>query len=224
MDNILLSIKIVVNFLLELIFPSRCLGCNIKHKILCDKCIDALEQINKTEHENIFALYDYKNPLIKKVIWNLKYYKQPFLGKKLGYLLYESFIEEINELKMFSSGSPIYVIPVPISKERIRIRGYNQTEIIAKSFCLSGGKNFLKFNNKIIYKNKDTISQARLTNKNKRLKNLIGAFSIKNSKEIKNKTIIIIDDVTTTGGTMLEIMKILNKSGAKKIIGLAVAH
>ncbi len=79
-------------------------------------------------------------------------------------------------------------------------------------------------NNEAEIKNKNTIPQARLTNRNKRLQNIKGAFSIINTNIIKGKTVIIIDDVTTTGGTMLEIIKILKKSGAKKVIGFAVAH
>lgn len=222
MEKIKSDIKVFINFLLDTIFPSRCLGCNKRNEIICDLCLLRVKQCNQTEHENVFALYDYKSPLIKKAIWKLKYYHTPYLGKKFGELLYESFIEEINNLRNFSLGSPIYVIPVPTSKIRKQKRGYNQTEIIAKSFCQKNY--FLKFKNKIIYKNRETIPQARLTNRNKRLKNLIGAFSLKNENEIKSKTIIIIDDVTTTGSTMMEIMKILNKSGARRVIGLAVAH
>lgn len=224
MDKIISSVKISASLLLDIIFPSKCLGCNKKDKILCDECIGNLRLVNETENKDIFALYDYQNPLIKKAIWSLKYYHYPYLGKRFGYLLYESFMEEINEMKMFSSGSPIYVIPIPVSKKRKKGRGYNQTEIIARSFCTSGERNLFKLDTKIIYKNRETIPQARLTNRTKRLQNLKGAFSITDEKKIKGKTIIIIDDVTTTGGTMIETMKILNKAGAKKVIGLAVAH
>lgn len=209
---------------MDILFPSKCLGCNKRHEILCNECTNKIDIVNKTENKDIFALYDYKNPLIKKAIWSLKYYHYPYLGKRFGYLLYESFMEEINEMRMFSSGSPIYVIPIPVSKKRKEKRGYNQTEIIARSFCASGEKNLFKIDTKIIYKNKETIPQARLTNRDKRLKNLKDAFSINNEEKVRGKTIIIIDDVTTTGGTMLEAMKVLNKAGAKKVIGLAVAH
>ena len=125
---------------------------------------------------------------------------------------------------MFGEGSPVYIIPVPISKDRKENRGYNQSEIIAKSFCSAAPLNIFQLKNKIIFKKTNTIPQAKLNNRNRRLQNIKGAFEIKNSEQVRGKTIIIIDDVTTTGGTILEIMKLLKKSGAKKVLGFAVAH
>ncbi|MEK7106073.1 MAG: phosphoribosyltransferase family protein, partial [Patescibacteria group bacterium] len=64
----------------------------------------------------------------------------------------------------------------------------------------------------------------RITNRNERLKNVKGVFEIKNPEVVKGRTIIIIDDVTTTGGTIKEILKLLKNSGAKKAVGFTVAH
>lgn len=224
MEKIIFTAKRSIDFFLEILFPSKCIGCHKSNEIFCDDCISKIEYAERPTEENIMALYDYRNETIKRAIWKLKYHNSPYLGEKLGELLYESFMEEINDIKMFSSGSPIYVIPVPISKDRKRNRGYNQTEIIAKSFCNKGKINLFEFKNKIVFKKNNTIPQAKLTNRKKRLQNIKGAFEIKNKENIKGKTIIIIDDVTTTGGTILEIMKILKKGGAKKVLGFAVAH
>ncbi len=217
-------IKSILQFFLELLFPSRCLGCGSKKEILCDSCMDKLPTAERETESSIFAVYDYRDPLVKKLIWELKYHHLPYLGQKLGDILYSSLIEEINEIRIFSSGCPIIVIPVPISKERRRLRGYNQSEIIAKNFCNSSLKGIFEFNKKIIYKKLNTTPQAKLTNRNRRLQNIKGAFGITKSENVKDKTIIVIDDVTTTGGTINEIIKLLKKSGAKKIIGFAVAH
>ena len=212
MEKTIYIIKYGINFLLELIFPSKCLGCNKNEEILCENCINNLHLAERPTEDNILALYDYKDPLIKKAIWRLKYYHSPYLGRKLGKLLYSSFLEEINLLKILSEGSPIYVIPVPISKNKKKSRGYNQSEIIARSFCDSGGLNLFKLKKEIIYKKINTIPQARIKNRARRLKNIKDVFGIKNEKEIKNKTILVIDDVTTTGGTLTEIINILKKS------------
>ena len=224
MEKTTFIIKREFNLFLEILFPSRCLGCHKRGSILCENCVDQLRLAERPTEEKILALYDYRDPLVKKAIWKLKYYHLPYLGQKLGELLYSSFLEEINLLQMFSLGSPICVIPVPISHDRRKNRGYNQSEIIAKNFCNSGNENIFELKNNIIFKKANTIPQAKLTNRNKRLQNVKGAFEIKNPLLVKGKTIIIIDDVTTTGGTMLEIMKVLKKSGAKKVVGFAVAH
>lgn len=224
MDKVRIKIKSFIELFLDVLFPSSCIGCNTRNEILCDSCINRLQITNRQTEDNIIALYDYRDPVIKKAIWKIKYHNSPYLGQKFGELLYYSFLEEINNIHLFSQGSPIYVIPVPISNDRKRHRGYNQSEIIAKSFCNKSDKNILELKTNIIFKKANTIPQAKLTNRNKRLRNIKDAFEIKNNQQIKGKTIIIVDDVTTTGGTILEIMKVLKKNGAKKIFGFAIAH
>lgn len=212
------------NFLLEILFPSRCLGCHKRGEVICENCVDSLHLAERPTEEKILALYDYRDPLVKKAIWKLKYYHSPYLGQKLGELLYQSFLEEIELLQMFSAGSPILVVPVPISHDKRKVRGYNQSEIIARNFCKNETSNILQLKTNIIYKKANTIPQARIENRVRRLKNIKGAFEIKNKDEVKGKTIIVIDDVTTTGGTLTEMLKLLKKSGAKKVVGFAVAH
>lgn len=224
MENIKLTIKSLANFLLEIVFPSKCIGCGKREEELCLDCADNIKRAERQTEHDIFAVYDYRDPLIKNIIWKLKYYNNKRLGVKLGELLYTSMLEDIQDIQTFSQGTTIYVIPVPISKYRKKNRGYNQSEIIAKSFCNSSELEILEFRNDIVVKKINTIPQAKLTNRNRRLQNIKGAFEIVNNKVIKNKTIIVVDDVTTTGGTILEIMKILKKAGAKKVVGFAVAH
>ena len=224
MEKTILTIRKGLNQILEILFPTQCVGCNKKGDILCIKCADSLKFTERQTENNIFALYDYRDPIIKKAIWKLKYHHSPYLGKKFGKLLYESFLEEIDSIKIFSKGSPLYVIPIPISKNKYQKRGYNQSEIIARGFCNIKSGNTFKLTTNILYKKVNTVPQARLNNRNKRLKNIMGAFSVRNEEQIKGKTIIVIDDVTTTGGTMLEAIKVLKNSGAKKVIGFAVAH
>ena len=224
MEKTILTIKKGLNQILEILFPSRCVGCNSKGDVLCLKCVDSLKLAERQTENNILALYDYRDPIIKNAIWKLKYHHSPYLGKKFGELLYRSMLEEIYSIKTFSKGSPVFVIPIPISKDKYHKRGYNQSEIIARGFCNNDKERNLKIKTDIIYKKSNTISQARLTDRSKRLKNIKGTFSIRNEEQIKGKTIIVIDDVTTTGGTILEAIKILKSSGAKKVIGFAVAH
>ena len=217
-------IKKGIELFLEILFPSKCLGCYKKGEIICENCVDNLHLAERPTEEKILALYDYRDPIIKKAIWNLKYYNDPHLGQKLGELLYQSFLEEIQLLQMFSVGSPIYIIPVPISNDKRKRRGYNQSEIIARNFCKNEIKNIFQLKTNIIYKKSNTIPQARIENRAKRLQNIKGTFEIKNIAELKGKTVIVIDDVTTTGGTLTEIIKLLKKSGSKKVIAFAVAH
>jgi ComF family protein len=191
---------------------------------LCEYCLSKIRFAERETDEEIRAVYDYRDPLIKKAIWELKYHHKRYIGEKLGELLYEYFMEDIEEMRMFTPGRQILVIPVPISRKKIKLRGYNQALFIAKGFCSKDSLNIFEMKNDVVYKKINNIPQARITNRKRRLENVKGVFEIKNKEKVKGRTIIIIDDVTTTGGTINEIIKILKKAGANKVVGFAVAH
>ena len=219
-----LSVLPIKNFLLDILFPTSCLGCGVKSEILCSNCIQKIHITERETDRNILAVFDYRDPLIKKVIWELKYHHKRYLGEKLGQLLYEFLIEDIADMKTHVSGRSIFVIPVPISNKKTKVRGYNQALAIAKGFCHQAEAGVFELKDKIVFKKVDTLPQAKITNRRRRLENVRGVFDIKNEEIVKGRTIIVIDDVTTTGGTIMEVMKILKKAGAKKVVGFAVAH
>lgn len=218
------SVEYIKNLLLNILFPVRCSGCGLKDKVFCDNCITATRLAERETERDIIALFDYRDPIIKKAIWELKYHKKRYLGERLGEILYDNLIEEVSGIKSGFVDRALVVIPVPISKNKTRTRGYNQAFHIAKGFCNKEGKKVFELRNDIIYRKVDTLPQARITNRKRRLENVRGVFNIKNEEDIKSRTIIVIDDVTTTGGTINEIVKILKKSGAKKVVGFTVAH
>ncbi len=214
----------IKSLIFDIILPIKCFNCGVKDEIFCENCVEKVGNVQEALSDNMFAVFDYKDPIIKKAIWDLKYHHKFLLGKKLGQLLYQFLIEDISDIRTMSQGQNIFVIPVPISKKRFSTRGYNQSEIIAKGFCLSCEENILDFRNDIIYKKIETIPQAKILNRKIRLKNVQNVFTIEKSKIIKGKTILVVDDVITTGATINEIIKILKKAGAKKVIGIAMAH
>lgn len=224
MENIKIIPFRIINYIIDIILPVRCIECKKRGEIICDSCIENLRQAERETESNILACFDYRDEVMKKAIWNLKYYHHFSLGQKLGKLLYENMMEEIAELEVYTQGSPILIIPVPISKSKNKMRGYNQAEKIAHGFYNSSNKKIFELKSDIVVKIKNTLPQAKITNRNARLKNVRGVFDIKNKEKVKGRTIIVIDDVTTTGGTITEIMKILKKGGARKVIGMAVAH
>ena len=212
--------KIIINVL----FPEKCIGCQQNNNIFCQNCLIKIEKSRPIEEKNIFAVFDYRNSTIRKAIWELKYHKNRHLGNILGEVLYESMIEEVWEIREFSDNKKIIIIPVPISRVKIFKRGYNQSLIIALGFCKKDKEKIFKIEENIIFKKNETKPQAKITNRKQRLSNVKNSFGIKNENYVKNRTIIVIDDVVTTGATIKEIMKILKKAGASKIFGFALAH
>ena len=112
------------------------------------------------------------------------------------------------------------IIPIPLHKDRERQRGFNQAELIGK---IIGEILNLPAEKNILARHKKTESQAKMKNWEKRSENLADAFSLRSSEAIKNKNIILVDDVHTSGATISEAAKILKANGAKKIIALVIA-
>jgi len=112
------------------------------------------------------------------------------------------------------------IIPVPLCEKRAKERGYNQAELLAH---VVSKKVNLEMNNKILLRIKQTPTQVNLSHY-ERNQNMIDAFKVNNKKVIKGKTILLIDDVYTTGATIQECAKTLIIAGAKKVYALTAAH
>jgi len=192
-----------------------------------DICIKCLSEIPLAERETlkwIFPIYDYRHPPIKKALWLLKYSGKKRFATIFAEIIYYRILEELSELSVMENFNNVIIIPIPLSTKRYRERGYNQAELICRELIkLDEEKNF-KLEKNILIKPKETKHQARIHNRNERLRNIIGSFAVKNLELVKNKNIILIDDITTTGATLSEAKKILKQAGARKIIAFTVAH
>lgn len=213
--------------ILEVFFPSKCLSCGLKNTDLCPKCLNESPSAERESAHWIFPLFDYRHPPIKKAISLLKYKGKKRIAENFGEVLYDRMLEEISELVIMENFKESLLIPIPLSRKRLRERGYNQAELICKKLIeinnLRHGID-TKLGNNILIKIKDEKHQAHINDRRERLKNIIGSFAIKNPEAIKSKNIILIDDVTTTGATLEEAKKTLKKAGARKIIAFTLAH
>ena len=221
--------------ILNLIFPVYCLSCNKNGENLCLECLASSPSAERESAKWIFPIFDYRHPPIKKAIWLLKYKGKKSLAKVFAEVLYGHVLEELADLKIMENFNEPLLIPIPLSRKRLRERGFNQAELICKElvkldnlrYSVDVKSNFIFLNN-VLVKPKETEHQARIENRSERLKNAIGAFAIspntKSEKEIKSRNIILIDDVTTTGATLSEAKKILKQAGARKVIAFTLAH
>lgn len=112
------------------------------------------------------------------------------------------------------------MVPVPLHYTRLIMRRYNQSALLAKELSRLCGVPADMFS---LIKNKATKPQARFSNRNSRIKNIKGVFMVKNAEKIKDKRIVLIDDVFTTGSTARECAKVLLAAGAKSVDVLTVA-
>lgn len=217
--------KLLVERLLDIVFPRACIGCGILNEDACSACLARVplaDQSNLRER-NIIALFSYQNETIKHAIWALKYSNCRDIADTLGHFAYAHLAEELAERVTIENLTDALLVPVPLSKKRERRRGYNQSALIAHAIAKSDPK-FFSVATDILIKIRDTESQMRTRGRNRRLTNLHGAFAVNRKKLVRGRNIIVIDDIVTTGATMTESMKMLRKSGARKVIGFALAH
>ena len=160
----------------------------------------------------IIVAVEYKDPIIRKIIKNFKYKYIKELKIPLSKFL-------IASLENIEKPIDYIIIPIPLHKKRQRQRGFNQSELLAQE--ISKHFNIPIYN--VLKRNINTQAQANIKDTEKRKENIKDAFEIQNKELIKNKNIILIDDVATTGATLLEASKILKQNQANKIYGLVVA-
>jgi len=216
----------ILNTLLNLIFPIKCLSCGEANSDFCLKCLNNSREPERESESWIFPLYDYRHPPIKKAIWLLKYKHNRRLAEIFAQIMYGRILEELSDLSLMENFRNAILIPIPLANKRIRERGFNQAEILAQKLIeIDKGESFILEAN-ILIKPRETDHQSHKKQRKERLKNILGSFSInpKNEHKIKNKNIILIDDVTTTGATLKEAKKILKQAGAKKVIAFTIAH
>ncbi len=213
--------------ILDIIFPAKCISCGHAGSDLCTKCLSESPEVERESGKWIFPIYDYRHPPIKKALWLFKYKGKKRLANVFAEIIYGKILEELSDLSIMENFVEPVLIPIPLSEKRRKERGYNQAELICKKLIninnLRHGID-LRLENNILIKPQETKHQARIENRAERLKNITGSFAVKNGELLKNKNIILIDDITTTGATLNEARKILKQSGAKKVIAFTVAH
>jgi len=215
--------KNLIETALNFIFPQACGFCGeITNSYLCEYCNEYLKQrqMNKIQkYDDKFFdehlwIYEYKDEVREKII-DYKFNNKSYL--------YRTFLQIIlstesvcNYIKKFD-----ILIPVPIHKKRAKKRGYNQSELIAKGIAKDIKSIQLQTN--IIEKIKNIKPQSTLS-KDMRIENVKNAYRLKKCDIcLKNKNVLLIDDVFTTGSTVNECAKILLQTECNKVSIITLA-
>jgi len=230
---------------LDFLFPKYCVNCRKIGDYICSNCfsfisfdaemiclvcnkgsIDGLTHPGcKTKYaiDGTFCAVAYKG-IVKKLIYNFKY--KPYLAdlkKSLVELFCESIIQQEIFQKVYEF-CPI-LIPIPLHAKRLRQRGYNHSKLLAEGLSKSLNLKLIE----ALQRTRETKSQFGL-NLKERKENLKNAFTIIPNVPAFAKAsageanILLVDDILTTGSTLLEAARILKKNGAKKVWGLTLAR
>ena len=221
-------LKDISDFLLSLIFPREplCLICGTRTSFglvyLCNNCKEALElevdqarpPMLRSGLKNLRAVgsFAYYHGILKRLVYEFKYRGHRRLDRKLSNMLLEA-------LKDKRWPNFDYIIPVPLHPKREEERGFNQALLLAKPVSKKLGVPLCQE----LVRVKDTRAQT-LLDKNDREKNLRGAFKVRGGQQLQDKTILLIDDVFTTGATAKACAKALKTAGTGDVFMLTVAR
>ncbi|MCU0652911.1 MAG: hypothetical protein MUD10_01505 [Candidatus Pacebacteria bacterium] len=208
----------------ELLFPKRCVFCKKYGCLLCADC-EALFEISPAHVQDrrhrylddIYSACSYENRFVQKAILIFKY--DPFL-KEMALPLAHLIDSHLRLAESSLDLSRIVLAAVPLAPKRMRWRGYNQSEELAKQLGTLWNRPVIRG---CLTRARETPCQADLSGAARR-ENVKGAFSCAANGEIKDKTVCLVDDVVTTGATMQDCARALKKSGAKSVIGISVAR
>lgn len=189
-----------------------------------DKLSGILPASSTTAEESAMALFDYSHPLVKEIIWEVKYNGNRVLADKLGELLYDTIVSELEERNVFEKTSAVILMPIPISDKRRFERGWNQSELIASAVKARDNGSRFKYLPRQLAKLRHTESQTKTASRSERRENLKDSMKILNPLSVTDKYVVLIDDVTTTGSTFAEAKRALKIAGVKKIFCFALAH
>jgi ComF family protein len=204
--------------LLDVFLQSNCPVCGRSTPLVL--CVDCDRQISSCKFPNSHPVDPDRNLLeglpaglslplfswgiydgaLKRAIAACKYEQHPEIAEVLGAKIGESWLNIAG-----NKSRKYHVIPIPMYPEKLKTRGFNQAEILARSFCEVTKLPYLP---QILQRIKSTKPQIETKNKQERQENLAKAFAVKNSMRLK-QSVILLDDIYTSGTTMSEAISTL---------------
>ncbi len=203
--------------LLRFIFPPICPGCGKGDCFLCAACEKSVTPTRVQVNESTVALFPYRSPVVKRMLWLLKYHGKRHIATLFAGYLFSAIIEDA-PLKFFKH--EFLVVPMPMSKKNQARRGWNHAALIAQDLAHKiGGQ--AHYTENVLLKIKETRRQATIKKRSLRLKNLSGSMR---ASHVDGKNILLIDDVTTTGASISEATRALKAAGARDVRAYLIAH
>lgn len=238
------NFKFAFKSIADIVFPAYCLSCNTKldiyEKFLCTSCSELIVPISgktcskcskqlpeysgKTKvcedcrqikwHFKKCEAITYYDKIIKKILHEVKFKKRPKYLNIFDKLLSNSVKNLLINVK------PDIVVPVPSDKKTLRERTFNQATVISRKVSKISG---IKLEEKILKKPQHIYRQSHL-NRKERQKNIENAYSLHAQADVKDRHILLVDDIYTTGATLNACSRELKRAGAKKITCLTIAR
>ncbi len=234
----------IFSIIVDALFSPQCASCDAPVKTnffpICDNCTASLlpytslfcphcgnrlpSFLSMCHKECAYILgagTEFNTPVAQSLVHALKYKNRKYAATVMGKFIAEYFSRTFPMHRL--NAATCIIVPVPTSRKHLRTRGYNQAVCIAREFALFSGISEAAIQNNIVIKARTTKSQTECVSVRERKENIKGSFAMKNGTIVRDKDIILIDDVHTTGATMRELSLLLKQNGARKILALVFA-
>jgi competence protein ComFC len=209
-----MRLSVLWNFFIDFVFPPSSEELLLR-ELTTEEIFHKLPTAPATPFPFITSVFAYKNELVSKLIWNIKYKKDAHAVELGGFALYEKLKRENLE--------SIVLIPIPISRKRRKERGYNQCELLVNEIIKLDRENKFRKDFDLLVRTKHTERQT-LKNRKERIEGAESVFSVNKSDLERTTPLVIIDDVTTTGSTTKEAREVLIKNGFVDVKVFTLAH
>ena len=232
---------------LDFVLPKYCLGCGKEGIHLCPECFNSLpttksiacficgqrspsgrtcQNCRHKHHpyiQGILVASDWNNLLLRQIIYEYKYRFIKDLADPVSQLMI-NFLQTNKPTNW--QADQLIIIPVPLHPRRFAWRGFNQAEVLAKKI---GDCSNAPCDNNILIRRRYALPQREIADQKTRIKNIAAAFALSPKLNladnlVKNKIIILVDDVCTTGSTLEDCARALKPLSPKEIWGLVIAR
>lgn len=213
-----------LNALLDLFYPPRCIWCHRflndeeKREGVCCSCSTSLPVLIRGERcrqlpeaEICTSLLQYKGEVRQSIL------RYKFRGLSFYSSFYADLMADVLDREEYACD---VITWVPLSRKRLRKRGYDQAKLLAEDFARKTGYPC----EALLKKVRNTAPQSGTAGKEERKTNIRDAYLLMDGKDLAGKTVLLIDDIVTTGATLSECASVLRKGGAERVKALTLAR
>ncbi|MBI2533230.1 MAG: ComF family protein [Deltaproteobacteria bacterium] len=180
----------------------------------CGICLTREPQFTRARAWACYPRQELEEHPLRQVVQKFKYGRKVALGKPLGRLLALGCGDFLSECHFD------VILPVPLHPKRLRWRGFNQSVLLARQVSRAYGVPMDPF---VLVRIKETLPQTQLSEEERR-KNVRGAFALNPARSVDGKRVLLVDDVYTSGATVNECSRTLNRAGAEEVTVLTLAR
>ncbi|MEI8130612.1 MAG: hypothetical protein WCG55_03860 [bacterium] len=208
--------------ILGVFFPDICVGCGVRGCLLCEECRRGLPQASPAEHPWITSLFAYQDSRVRSLIKKIKFKNTRHGVDVFAEALARAVTEYVGEETLMIGERTLLLVPIPLSKKRAKLRGYNQSELVARKMLRYLDRDRFRIDTKLLVKEIETTAQSDIKKKSERLANLGSCFRA--TRGSRGECIILIDDVTTTGATLGAARSSLRAAHFTHVHAFTIAH